>query len=350
MLLLLAACSGSTETSPAVMPSPLSATAPATAQDADGVVATWKGGQLSYGEVQAEIENELVALEIEYLQNRYQLEAQAVSEQATMKVLEHEAASRSLSLEELLKVEVEDKVTPPTEDELKEFYPVLRRQLGGADFETARPQVEMALIQRRQGERMGEYLAEIEEKYELTTQLPYPDMPRLEVSADDDPMRGSPEATVTIVEFADYNCGYCRKIYPTLVELIEEDYAGQVNLVYRDYPLSGGARGLEPTIAANCADAQGKYWEMHHELMSASNYSETALMAYARAIELDADAFEACISNPEAQIPEILNDFEAGRSVGVSGTPAFFINGIPLSGAVPKDQFVTIIERELEKG
>lgn len=349
MLLLLAACSGSTET-PAVMPTPLSATAPATAQDSDGVVATWKGGSLTYGQVQSEIEGDLVALEIEYLQNRYQLEAQAVSEQATMKVLEMEAASRSLSLEELLKVEVEDKVAMPTEAEVKEFYPVLRRQLGGADYESARPQVEMALVQRRQGERMGVYLEEIEAKYQLTTQLPYPDMPRLDVSVDDDPMRGDPEATVTIVEFADYNCGYCRKIYPVLVELIEEDYEGKVNLVYRDYPLSGGARGLEPTIAANCAAEQGKYWEMHHELMIASNYSEAALLAYAKAAGVEEEAFAACIANPEAAIPEILNDFEAGRAAGVSGTPAFFINGIPLSGAVPKDQFVTIIERELEKG
>lgn len=349
MLLLLAACSGSTETSPQVLPTPLSATAPASAQDGDGVVATWKGGSLTYGAVQSEVANDLVALEIEYLQNRYQLESQAVSELATMQVLETEAASRSLSLEELLKVEVEDKVAMPTESEIQEFYPVLRRQLGGADYETAKPQVEMALVQRRQGERMGVYLAEMEAKYELTTQLPYPDMPRLDVGKDDDPMRGDPEATVTIVEFADYNCGYCRKIYPTLVELVEKDYAGKVNLVYRDYPLSGGARGLEPTIAANCADAQGKYWEMHHELMIASNYSEAALMAYARAAQLDEDAFAECIANPEAQIPEILADFEAGRSVGVSGTPAFFINGIPLSGAVPKDQFVTIIERELAK-
>ena len=302
---------------------------------------------MTYSELQAEIGSELALLEIEYLQGRYQLETAALQEATTLKVLEAEAASRSMTLEELLKVEVEDKVARPTEDEVKEFYPLVARQLRNAPFEAVKDQVEIALLNRRQGERMQVYLQEIDALYEIDTQLPYPDLPRMDVSVDDDPSRGPDTAKVTIVEFADYNCGYCRKIYPTLVELIETDYPGQVKLVYRDYPLSGGAGGLEPTIAANCAGAQGKYWEMHDALMRRGNYSEAALAGYAAEIGLDADAFTDCTSKPEDSLPEIMEDFQAGREVGVTGTPAFFINGIPLSGAVPKDQFVAVIEKEL---
>ena len=347
MLLFALACSTSTpETSADFPPLPAMGT-PAIAQDGDGVVATWKGGQLTYAELQESVENDLILLEIEYLQSRYQLESSALHEASTLKVLETEAASRSMTLDELLKVEIEDKVATPSPDEVEEYYPVVARQLRGAPFESVKDQVEMALLNRRQGERMQAYLEETLARYEVEKTLPYPDLPRLEVSVDDDPARGNADAKVTIVEFADYNCGYCRKIYPTLVELLETDYPGQVQLVYRDYPLSGGASGLEPTIAANCAGAQGKYWEMHDQLMRKGNYSEAALEAYATEIELDGDTFSTCMANPDALLPEILNDFEQGREAGVSGTPAFFVNGIPLSGAVPKEQFVAIIEKEL---
>jgi len=348
MLLLAFACT--TDPQPtAVAPLPAMGT-PAIAQDGDGVVASWEGGQLTYDELQGELGNELVLLEVEYLQNRYQVESSALHEVTMLKVLETEAASRSMSLEELLKVEVEDQVAQPTEDEVKEYYPVVARQLRGAPFDSVKDQVEIALLNRRQGERMQVYLEQITAKYTIEKSLPYPDLPRLDVSEDDDPSRGPDDAPVTIVEFADYNCGYCRKIYPTLVELLEEDYEGKVRLVYRDYPLSGGNGGLEPTVAANCADQQGKYWEMHDALMRKGNYSETALLAYAAEIGLEAEAFQACAANVDAALPEIMNDFQHGREVGVSGTPAFFVNGIPLSGAVPKEQFVAVIEKELKKG
>jgi protein-disulfide isomerase len=352
MLALLAlACNSGTDSLASLPTPPMSAMAPATAQDPNGVVATWKGGSLTYKEVQADIQNELAALEIEYLQNRYQLESSAVSEAALMKVLEAEAATRSMTVEELLKVEVEDKVALPSQAEIEAFYPVVQRQLRNAPLEAVQDQVAMALLQRRQGERMGAYIEEIQASYEIQTQLPYPDMPRLDVSVDDDPALGSADAVVTIVEFADYQCGYCRKVYPTLLELQEQYGADKLQIVYRDYPLSGGSGGLEPSIAANCAGAQGKYWEMHDELMRNTNYTDVALKAYGRAAGLEPEAFAACLAAPEAQLPEIMNDFQAGRDLGVSGTPAFFINGIPVSGAVPKEQFQTIIDAELaEKG
>lgn len=347
-LLLLACASGDTNpgaTSSANAPMP--AVAPAIAQDPDGVVATWEGGQLTYKDLQSTLDNQLKLLEVEYLQSRYNLERQALDEDALYKILDAEAAKRGVTTEELLKVEVEDKVTPPTNAEVEEFYPVVRRQLRGAPLEQVRPQVEGALLMRRQGERMQGFVEELRLAYKLEVTLPYPNLPRIDVGVDDDPALGATEPVVTIVEFADYQCGYCRKVYPTLLELVEQ-YDGKVQIVYRDYPLGGpNPAGMAPMIAANCAGEQDKYWEVHETLMNEGGFSAPALEAAASSAGVDMDKWKACVADPTAQVAEITKDFEDGQSLGVNGTPAFYVNGIFLNGAVPKEQFVTIIEREL---
>lgn len=194
---------------------------------------------------------------------------------------------------------------------------------------------------------MEVYITELRGTYGLSTQLPYPNLPRIEVSVDDDPTLGAADAKVTIVEFADYQCGYCRKVYPTLRELLSE-YEGKVRLVYRDYPLGGpNPQGMGPSIAANCAGVQGKYWEMHDQLMRNGDYSTSGLETAATAAGLDLAAWKDCQANPQAQVGEIGADFEAGQAAGVNGTPAFFINGVFLNGAVPKEQFKAVIDREL---
>lgn len=351
LLLSLFACTGaeSGTTTPAVDlgPKPDAATAPEPMMEGDGVVAKWNGGELRYSELGTHADQQLKQLKIEYLQNRYAVESGALRELALMKLLEAEAAKRGTDLDGLLKAEVEDKVTAPTDSEVEEFYPVIARQLRNAPLEQVRPQVEGYLLNKRQTERMEAYITELEAAYGLQTQLPFPDLPKIEVSVDDDPVLGNVDAPITIVEFADYQCGYCRKVYPTLVELMEE-YPDQIKLVYRDYPLSGGQGGLEPSIAANCAGEQDKYWQMHDELMKNSNYSAVGIDAYATKIGLDMDAFAACQADPGKHAQEIMKDFQDGQAAGVNGTPAFYINGVFLNGAQPKDQFIAVIERELE--
>ena len=352
LYLTLLACQNGSETNPtdavALPGAPLPAQAPASAHPS-GVVATWNGGQLNYDELLEKTSTQRVMLEIEFLQGRYNLENQALEEAAIYAILEAEAAGRGTDVDGLMKLEIEDKVAPPTPDEVTEFYPVISRQLRNAPLEQVRPQVEAALMNRRQGERMSEFIEELRVKYNLQTQLPYPDLPRVQVSADDDPFLGPADAPVTIIEFADYNCGYCRKVYPTLTELVAE-YDGKVRVVYRDYPLSGGQGGLEPQVAGNCAGEQDKFWPMHEKLMSNGNYAQNTIDGYVTELQLDPAAFAACQANMAAHYTEIMNDFEAGRKAGVSGTPAFYINGVFLNGAVPKEQFQAVIDKELSAG
>jgi protein-disulfide isomerase len=162
------------------------------------------------------------------------------------------------------------------------------------------------------------------------------------------PARGPEDAPITIVEFSDYQCPFCRRAEPTIEQVLAR-YEGKIRFVYRHFPLDRihpQARGASE--AAACADKQGKFWEYHSALFAENAQLERAsLDALAEQLELDTAAFASCLE--EGQTKELVEkDLQAGSEAGVTGTPAFFINGIPLRGAVPETDFQRIIDQELD--
>ncbi len=160
-------------------------------------------------------------------------------------------------------------------------------------------------------------------------------------------LRGSPKATVVIVEFSDFQCPFCRQVQPTLKNLLAK-YEGRVSLAYRDFPL----REIHPQAqsaaeAARCAGEQGQFWP-YHDLLFAhpEKLNREGLVEHARSLKLDEKQFDSCLSSGKfkAQIEE---DLQQGLRAGVNGTPGFFINGISLSGAQPQAIFDRFIQIEL---
>ena len=313
----------------------------------DTVVATWDGGQLTYGDLMGQVEGNLIKARVEYLTQVYGMENQALESAVLEALLEAEAKARGMEgPEALLKVEIEDKVPEPTDAEAEAFYPVIARQLRGMPYEAVAPQVKGELLRRKQSEAFGAYVETLQAKYKVANSLPYPDVPRIPVSVDDDPFIGPEDAQITIVQFAEYQCPYCGR-GNAAVEQVMEEYEGKVKMVYRDFPLSFHDRAIPAAVAANCAGEQGKYWEMHETLMANQQaLSEADLTGYAQTHSLDLDKWNTCRQDP-AQVAEVNKDMDDGAAAGVSGTPAFFINGIMLSGAQPFSEFKTIIDREL---
>ena len=168
-------------------------------------------------------------------------------------------------------------------------------------------------------------------------------------SVDDDPSKGPADAPVTIIEFTDFQCPFCKRGADTVDQIIDT-YGDQVHVVFRDFPLAA----LHPDApkaheAAECADEQGRFWEMHDKLFgNQADVSIATLKGYAEDLGLDMDRFNACLDG-SAMKAEIDADMAAGREYGVSGTPAFFINGMMLAGAQPFDSFASIIDAQLEK-
>jgi protein-disulfide isomerase len=176
---------------------------------------------------------------------------------------------------------------------------------------------------------------------------PAPQPTVVDVSADDDTPRGSPDAKVKIIMFSDYQCPYCGRVEPT-VEQIRETYGSDVVIYFRDFPLSSlHPYAQKAAEAAECAGEQGKYWEMHDKLFENQGALDVpSLKQYAADLGLDTAAFNSCLDNGD-MASEVQNDFNDGQAAGVSGTPTFFINGKMLVGAQPFDAFKAVIDAEL---
>lgn len=171
---------------------------------------------------------------------------------------------------------------------------------------------------------------------------------RYDVSADDDPALGPATAPVTIIEFSDYQCPYCRRWAEQVEGQILKTYGDKVRLVYRDFPLTSiHPEAMPAAEAANCAGEQGKYWEYHDALFKQSQgLGQEAYLAYARELGLNMDQFQQCLKEHRYQ-NEIKADAQYAAQLGVRSTPTFFINGIPVVGAQPFSVFKQIIDKEL---
>ncbi|MBS3101952.1 DsbA family protein [Candidatus Woesearchaeota archaeon] len=172
---------------------------------------------------------------------------------------------------------------------------------------------------------------------------------RLTIDEDDDPTLGDKNAPVTIVSFEDYQCPFCGRAFQQTFPLIKKDYidTGKVKYIYRDFPLSFHPEAEPAAEAANCAGEQGKYWEMHDSIFqNQDSMGNAAYKQFAQKIGLDTKKFNECLDSSKYK-QEILDDFNYGSQVGVSGTPTFFINGIKLVGAHPYESFKQIIDTEL---
>jgi protein-disulfide isomerase len=173
------------------------------------------------------------------------------------------------------------------------------------------------------------------------------------VSVDDDAVKGSANAPVTIIEFSDFQCPFCAKFYEETYSQLVSQYinTGKVKLVFRDFPLTSiHADALKAAEATECARKQGgdvMFFKYHDKLFENQNsLGVDSLKSYAQQLGLNTADFNSCLDSGEME-DEVKADLQEGASYGVTGTPAFFINGRLLAGAYPFSEFQKIIEEEL---
>lgn len=164
---------------------------------------------------------------------------------------------------------------------------------------------------------------------------------------EDDPFWGPVDSNIVIVEFSDFQCPYCKEANP-IVQQIRQEYKDKVKIIYRDFVnVASHPQSLNAAIAAECADDQGKFWAYHDLLfINQSNLSLENLKSIALNLGLDSEEFNQCLDNNKYSF-EVFNDLEDGVKLGITGTPAFFINGTKIEGVIPYDTFKQIIERAL---
>lgn len=175
----------------------------------------------------------------------------------------------------------------------------------------------------------------------------------------DKPILGKDDAKVAIIEFSDFQCPYCNRHNKQTLPKLKEQYmdSGKVKYVMRDFPLGFHRQAKIAAIAANCAGEQGKYWPMHDKLFeNARKLKRELFVELAKGLKLDDKKYVSCLDDPK-QAKQVEQDIAYGGSLGVSGTPAFFIGRIkdgvmtnvrPLSGAQPYERFAQIIDGYLK--
>lgn len=301
-------------------------------------LATVGGRPIDRTAVEARVRPRLTELDVQ----RYEALREGVDALIAEDVLQQEAKARGVTVEALEREEIVNKVGQPTDAELKEVYEANREALGEMTLEQARPHIVEYLRQQKVQERRNAYLKELRAKYKAVVLLK---PPVIQVSAAGRPVRGGANAPVTIIGFSDYECPYCKAAEATIGQVLKT-YGDRVRYVHRDFPLAFHQNAFAAAEAAACANAQGKFWEYHARLFAAQDLSADKLKAIAGDLGLDRKKFDECLGARQFKA-RVEQDMADGAAAGVSGTPAFFINGRMLSGAQPFERFKEVIDEEL---
>ena len=241
----------------------------------------------------------------------YEAERSALEREIDKELLSQEAAKQHITGDQLLKREVEGRVKDPSEETIKIYY--LGIPGGKEPYEVMRPKIVHSIRVLEEKQIADDYIKKLRDRSTIKVGL-LP--PHQEVAVGDTPVAGAPDATVTLMEFADYQCPYCRQEEPTLKKLREE-FKDKVKYSYRDFPLPMHQYARKAAEASRCAGEQGKYWPYHDKLFSTSDQDlgVSGLKATARQMNLNGDKFDKCLDSG-AESAAVEKDFDKGKDLG----------------------------------
>ncbi len=321
------------------------ATHPAWADDLNTVVATVGDHKISEKDLDAKVKPQLdqmrATLEKKVDQliadRTFDLKRQTLESMTDEYLIEQAAQRDKLSVDDYLKKEYTGK-SAATEADAKKFYDT-NKGSGTAPFDKVKPQVIQLLNRQALLERLRKNAPV---KILLEPQ-------RVVVNSSGHPALGAKDAPVTIVEFTDFQCPFCKRTEDTLKQL-RAKYGDKIRLVHMDFPLPFHSHALDAAKAARCANEQGKFWQYRDALFAdQSKLAPADLKATAKTLGLNTSQFGACFDKAKYD-SQIKSDQAAGEKVGVDGTPAFFIDGRPITGAQPIAKFEELIDDELATG
>ncbi len=304
------------------------------------VLAVVNGKPITDADVREKSAAQFQQLDRDYEQNKYQLLQGQLEEMIQDRLLEAEAAAKGVTKEQLL---ADIKPAVVTDAAVDAFYEENKARIPQPKEQVA-PQIKQYLEQRGQFEAREKFFTDLKARYKVETKL---EPLRTDVAATG-PAKGPANAPVTIVEFSDFQCPFCARLTPTL-EQVKAKYGDKVRVVFRQYPLPMHAQAQKAAEASLCANEQGKFWEMHDAMFK--NQQQLAvenLKAKAAELGLNAETFNSCLDSGKYQ-SKVAEDQAAGTAAGVSGTPALFINGRFINGAVPLEQITEVIDDELHR-
>ena len=293
-------------------------------------------------ELEAAVAAELRQIDQRVARERAALLQSRLEEVVDSRTLAVEAAAQGITVEQLM---TQMAPAPVTDADVDAFYEENKSRIPPTTTkEQVGPQIRTYLEQGRTQTARQEFLAALRTKHAVKILL---GPPRVEVAATG-PSRGPASAPVTLVEFSDFQCPFCARINPSLEQVLAK-YGDKVRLVFRQFPLGFHANAQKAAEASLCAEQQGRFWQLHDAMFK--NQGELAveqLKAKAAGLGMDATTFGRCLDEGRFAAA-VQADLEDGQAAGVEGTPALFVNGRFINGAVPFEDIAKVIDDELAR-
>jgi protein-disulfide isomerase len=299
------------------------------------VVAEVGGQKLTSGDLEQQEGGKLLQARYQY----YLSQRKALDDLIDGQLLANEARKKHLTVDQLLEQEVYKSIKDPTEDQLQVYCEGLETQ---QPYEVIRGQVLEHIRELRRSKARASYVEVLRKQADISLLLMPPEA---HVDLANSYIRGSRDAEIVLVEFADYECPYCQQVMPGL-QLLRKEYGDKVAIAYKDFPLPMHQRAQKAAEAARCAGSQGKFWEYHDALFYGRLLDVADLKKHARALKLDGDRFDQCLDHGE-MASLVKKDLEEGKSLGLTGTPSFFVNGHFFSGAVDYATLKQMVDQQL---
>jgi protein-disulfide isomerase len=310
------------------------------------VLATVGGENVTLADVESRAGDDLKRIETQYKLIRSQLVEAALDSIIRERTLGAEAKRQGKTIVELIRAEGAESLNP-TDTDIATWYNSNPDRVRGRALAEVSDQI--ADLLRR--ERFEISAKQLESRLTKESDVkvffePY----RFTLDDRNAPAKGSAKAPVTVVEFSDFQCPFCQRFSRTLNE-IERVYRDSVRIVYRQFPIESihpfAVRAAEASL---CANEQGKFWELHDAMFEdQSRLAVPDIVAKASRVGIDAGRFQTCVDSRKYS-QQVQHDLSEAQRLGLSGTPAVFVNGIELrGGAVPLEVLTAAIDKEFAR-
>ena len=309
------------------------------------VLATVGNEPITLADVRGRVGDQLDQLEVQYQRARDKLISTALDSLLQQRLVAAEVKKTGKTADQLLAAAMGDSV--PSELEISAWYNDNKARIGGRTLDQVRSQISAFLVR----ERRTQATTKLEERLrgEQGVKIAF-DPFRLTFANQGAPTLGKSDAPITLVEFSDFQGPYCQASAPTLKQVAKK-FGDKVQIVYRQYPIpSLHPYAFKAAEASLCANDQGKFWELHDAMFQdQSKLAVSDLKATARRLGLDGKKFDACL-DAGRYVEQVQNDQREGERIGVTGTPAMFINGrFVEGGSVPFSTLESLIQKELAR-
>jgi protein-disulfide isomerase len=309
----------------------------ARAANSDTVVATVGTHRITQQEMDTKLLESISPTQL------YDLRKNALDTLINDYLLDQSAKQAHLKPDEYLKRQVHS--SKISEADARKFYNENKARFGTTTFDQIKQRLMRALQQREDSQQTEQVIANLRTSQNVKIAL---EAPRVAVVSSGHPSLGPKDAPITLVEFGDFQCPFCRASENAVNE-VRSKYGNRLRLVYMDFPLGIHDHAMDAANAARCAGEQDKFWQYHDAMFAnQSKLAPADLKASAAKLGLNAKKFNTCLDEAKYQ-PQIQQDMAEATKLGVTGTPTFFINGREITGAQPAQKFEDIIDDEMAR-